>query len=131
MIKGRQPGDNITIMNTLFWKVIDNGNKFHDYLSLVYKDCDTGLKYVEELTDPDYEYYMVDPDHRVDYNRLFIPEEQAIPITVPYKDIEKDIAKRTGLKDYFYDVNIHVLFYLLLKSPFECFVSHNMQGTTA
>lgn len=102
MIKGRQPGSNITIMNTLFWRGVD-GNKLRDYLSLVYKDYDTGLKYVEEIVDPDYEYYMANPDSRVDYNRLFIPESEATAIIVPYKDLEKDIAKRVGLKDYFYE----------------------------
>lgn len=103
MIKGRQSGSNITIMNTLFWRGIDSGNKMRDYLSLIYKDYDTGLKYVEEIVDPDYEYYMANPDSRVDYNRLFIPESEATAITVPYKDLEKDIAKRVGLKDYFYE----------------------------
>lgn len=103
MIKGHQPGSNITIMNTLFWRGIDNSGKMRDYLSLIYKDYDTGLKYVEEKVDPDYEYYMANPDSRVDYNRLFIPESEATAITVPYKDLEKDIAKRVGLKDYFYE----------------------------
>ena len=103
MIKGRQPGSNITIMNTIFWRAMDDSNKLHDCLSIVYKDCDTGLKYVEELVDPDYEYYIANPDARVEYNRLFIPESDATAVTVPYKDLEKDIAKRVGLKDYFYE----------------------------
>ena len=103
MIKCRQPGDNITIMNTLFWRAVDDGGKLRDCLSIVYKDCDTGLKYVEEIIDPDYEYYMVQPQFRTDYNRLFILEDQAVQITVPYKDVEKDIAKRTGLKEFFYE----------------------------
>ena len=103
MIKGRQPGSNITIMNTLFWRGVDSNNKLRDYLSLVYKDYDTGLKYVEEIIDPDYEYYMANPDSRVNYNRLFIPESEATAIVVPYKDLEKDIANRVGLKDFFYD----------------------------
>ena len=42
MIKGRQPGSNITIMNTLFWRAIDDSGKMRDCLSIIYKDCDTG-----------------------------------------------------------------------------------------
>lgn len=103
MIKGRQPGSNITIMNTIFWRAIDDSGKMRDCLSIIYKDCDTGLKYVEELIDPDYEYYIANPDSRVGYNRLFIPEENATAVTVPYKDLEKDIAKRVGLKEFFYE----------------------------
>ena len=87
MIKGKKSGDNITLMNTIFWRGQDlKDNKFKEFLTLVYKDCDTGLKYVQEIIDPDYEYYIVDPDYRANYNRLFIPEDQAHSITVPYKD---------------------------------------------
>lgn len=104
MIKGYKPGDNITIMNTIFWRGTDpKDNKFKDYLTIVYKDCDTGLKYVQESNNPDYEYYIANPDNRVDYNRLFIEEDQVETIVVPYKDLEKDIAKRTGLTEFFFE----------------------------
>ena len=103
MIKGRQPGDNITIMNTLFWRGIDQDGNYTDFLDIIYKDCDTGLKYVQEMTDPDYEYYIAHDDSRVDYNRLFIEESKVDTVTVPYRDLEKDIANRVGLKDYFYE----------------------------
>lgn len=103
MIKGRQPGDNITIMNTLFWRGIDQDGNYTDFLDIIYKDCDTGLKYVQEMTDPDYEYYVAHDDSRVDYNRLFIEESKVDTVTVPYRDLEKDIANRVGLKNYFYE----------------------------
>lgn len=102
MISGHKPGDNITIMNTQFWRAqMDNG-KYKDFLTLVYKDCDSGLKYVEEIENPDYIYYLAKPDNRVTYPRLFIEEEHAEPIYVKYKDLEKDIAKRVGLSEFFY-----------------------------
>lgn len=104
MIKARQPGDNITIMNTLFRRGPDPlDGKFKEYLTVIYKDCDTGIKYAEEIIDPEYEYFMVNPDKRVSYNRLFIPKQDAESILVPYKDLEKDIAKRLGLKDFYYE----------------------------
>lgn len=103
MIKGRNPGDNITIMNTMFRRGQDpKDNKFKDFLTLVYKDCDTGLKYKEEIIDPDYEYYVAKEGSRTNYNRLFIERENTEKITVPYKDLEKDIATRLGMKDFYY-----------------------------
>lgn len=103
MIKGRQQGDNITIMNTMFKRGTDpRDNKFKEILTLVYKDCDTGLKYKEEIENPDYEYYIANEDNRVNYNRLFIEKENTEKISVPYKDLEKDIAERVGLKDFYY-----------------------------
>lgn len=103
MIRGRQPGDNITIMNTLFWRGMNNDGDYIDFLDVIYKDCDTGLKYVQEMVNPDYEYYIAHEDSRVDYNRLFIEEDKVDTITVPYRDLEKDIATRVGLKNYFYE----------------------------
>ena len=77
MIRGRKPGANITLMNTLFWRNLDpEKNKLNEYLTLVYKDCDTGLKYAEEIINPDYEYYIANPNNRVNYNRLFIEEDK-------------------------------------------------------
>ena len=39
MIKGREPGDNITLMNTMFKRAPDpTDGKFKDFLTLVYKD---------------------------------------------------------------------------------------------
>ena len=104
MIKNAKPGDNITLMGTTFWRGCDpKDNSFKDYLTLVYKDCDTGMKYAEEKENPDYEYYIATPDNRVNYNRMFIPEDQTETIVVPYRDIEKDIAKKVGMTEYFYE----------------------------
>lgn len=104
MIKGRAIGDNITLMNTLFYRKKDAPNKkVKEHLALVYKDCDTGLKYIEEKVDPDYEYYIAKEDKRVSYPRLFIPKSDVEKITVPHKDLERDIAMRIGLTDYFYE----------------------------
>lgn len=104
MLKGRQPGDNITIMNTLFRRGQDpTDNKFKEFLTIVYKDLDTGQKHMEEIVDPEYEYFIAKPEHRAEYNRLFIEKENAEAVLVPYKDLEKDIAKRVGLTEFFYD----------------------------
>ena len=104
MIKGRNPGSNITLMNNMFIQRIDpTDGKFHQYMTLVYKDLDSGIKHVEEIEDPDYEYYMIHPDKRVDYNRLFVSKDEVDRIVVPYGSLEKDIALRLGLKDFYYE----------------------------
>lgn len=104
MIKGRQQGDNITLVNTMFYRRTDpRDNKFKEFLTLIYKDCDTGLKYKEEIIDPDYEYFVINPDKRVNYPRLFAPKSDVESVIVPYKDLEKDIAKRVGMTEYFYE----------------------------
>lgn len=104
MIKGRTAGDNITLLNTMFRRGIDpSDGKFKDFLTIIYKDCDTGNKYAQEIVDPDYEYYLINPDKRVNYNRLFVPKEDTEKITVKYKDLEKDISKRVGMSEFFYE----------------------------
>lgn len=104
MIKGRNPGDNITLLNSMFIQGTNpSSGKFEQIMTLVYKDLDSGMKHVEEITDPDYEYYMIHPDKRVDYNRLFVPKSDVDKITVPFGALEKDIALRLGMKDFYFD----------------------------
>lgn len=106
MIPGRQPGDNITLLNTIFWYAQDQNSKKHNQvLDIIYKDLDSNQKYFCELINPDYEYYIAKPENRVDYNRLFIPENETTKVVVPYKDLEKSIAENVGMKD-FYKANI-------------------------
>lgn len=103
MIKGRKPGDNITIMNTMFSRGKNHTDgKYREILTVVYKDCDSGLKYKQEINGPDYEYYVANEDSRTSYNRLFIEEDKATKVTIPYNQLEKDIAEKVGMKDYYY-----------------------------
>lgn len=103
MIKGRDPGDNITLMNTMFRRGQGPDGKFHEFLTIVYKDYDTGLKYAEEIIDPDYEYYIINPNKRTDYNRLFVSADDCTKVVVPYRELERSIAEYANLKEYFYD----------------------------
>ena len=98
-----KPGANLTIMNTLAANFKDDKEKFHEGLILVYKDCDSGIKYKSEITDPDYTFYIAKDDKRLGHNRLFIEKDSVIPITVHHRDVEKEIAKLTGNKQFFYD----------------------------
>ena len=104
MIKGRNPGDNITLIDVMFRRSVDpSDNKLKDFLTIVYKDCDTGLKYFQEIVDPTYEYYLINPDKRVSYPRLFVSKNDVTSVEVPYKDLEKSIAKNVGLSNFYYE----------------------------
>lgn len=104
MIKGRNPGANITIMNTMFRKIVNpENNKFKDVLTIVYKDCDTMQKHMQEIVNPEYDYYIVNDDYKTSYNRLFIEEDKVRKISVPYKDLEKSIAENTNNLEMFYE----------------------------
>ena len=102
-LKSHQPGANITIMNTMSSSFKDEKEKFHEGLILVYKDVDTGILYKEEMIDPDYTFYVADPDHRVNYNRIFVEKKYCHPVTVPHRKVESKIADITGNKEFFKD----------------------------
>lgn len=102
-LRSHKPGSNITIMNTLSGNFKDKQDKYYEGLILIYKDCDTGMLYKEEMIDPEYTFYVSKDDKRVKYNRLFVPVEDVEPITVPHREIEKEIAIMTGNKQFFYD----------------------------
>lgn len=104
IITGRKAGDNITLMNTLYHRgedILDG--KIKDYLTIVYKDTDTGLKYKQEIANPDYKYYISKSDRMTGYNRLFATEDEVEEVIVPYKDLERSIALSTGNKQFFYN----------------------------
>lgn len=100
-LKSHKPGAKITIMNTLAGRYKDNDGKYHEGLILVYKDPDTGIKYAHEITDPPYTFYVANDDSRVSYNRLFVEEKDVHPVTVPHKQVEREIAKITGNLSFF------------------------------
>ena len=107
MIKGRLPGDNITLLNAMYFKKTEfdaNGKtKYNDYMTLVYKDCNTGLKYKEEIKNPDYEFYVANDDKRETYNRLFIPAQDCHKVSTPYMEVERTIAKMIGCENFYFE----------------------------
>lgn len=96
---------NVTLLNTVYSKPAKKEDgKYHDSITLVYKDNDTGIKHRIYLEDPLYEYFMLKEGEPVPkYNMLFVEMDRVDPIIVPYKDLEKDIAIRTDNLEFFYD----------------------------
>lgn len=106
LIKQYKEGSDITLINTMYlyprkdpktekW---DKGS-----ITLVYKDNETDKKYNQTIDNPDYELYIAKQDTKIENNELFIEKEKVDKFTVPYNDLEKFIAERTGNMEFYYD----------------------------
>ena len=101
-------GSDLTIMNTFYqYPKFEDGKKVEDdYIALVYKDNVTGKKKYKIIKKPEYTFYILKNEaDRVNYNRMFIERDKVTPVTVPYLEVEKEIAKLTGNEE-FYVTNI-------------------------
>lgn len=79
-----------------------------DYLYIIYKNVDTGEKYLEAIPDPKMTIYFEKPEYRNhSYNKNFTEIEKLVPHTVKEKDIIYKIAEDMGdrgkamLNEYF------------------------------
>ena len=87
--------------NTMLLDVIHHKESkdtdWNDYLDIVYKDLDTGEKFVETIESPTMEIYFVKPEFQnFDYNKSFMELDQCDMHTAKYKDIPFYIAKQGG-----------------------------------
>lgn len=104
MILDLPNGANITVLNTVYHypeKDENTGKYKKDYIVIVYKDNDTGIKYHKIIYRPKYTFYMLDEDPG--YNLFFAHESEVTPVECYYTDIEKTIAELTDNKEFFYD----------------------------
>ena len=99
------PGANITLMNVFYAfpkKNEKTGKREKDYVTLIYKDNDTGIKYHETIYEPEYTYYLLKPEYQTPtFNMHFIEREKVDPVTCPYNSITRSIAEKTGNLDIF------------------------------
>lgn len=100
-----KPGSNLTILNTMYTRPRkdESGHKKKDYLTLVYKDLDTGTKYHKTIYEPKYTYYVIKPEFLKPYPQFFIEKDKVEPVTVKYSGLNLDIAKRIGCEDQFFE----------------------------
>ncbi len=104
LIKGRQHGDDITILNNWYrYPAKDNvTGKYDDgSMTVVYRDNQTGQKFHQYTKNPKCRFYMAKPEVYIDHNMLFIPESQLDKYIVPYKDQLRSIAELIGKKDFY------------------------------
>lgn len=95
-------GSDITIMNTYYQRPIwEDGKKIcDDFIILVFKENDTGIKRRAILKKPKYTYYMSKPGKALDYCQLYVSKEDVDEVNVPFVDLVKDIAERTDNKEF-------------------------------
>lgn len=93
-LSGALDSSNLMILNTYYDKGTDDFSTPDDVLDIVYKDMDTGKKYVETIHSPRIEVYVVKPEYRTfTYMRNFIDYSKCDKLTVPYKTRFAEVAK--------------------------------------
>lgn len=100
-----KPGDNLTILNVEYERPHrkEDGKLSKDYITLIYKNLDNGTKEHKTIYEPPFRYYMIKEGKEKPYSQFCVPKEDVVPITVKYNELLKDIAKRTGHLEDFYD----------------------------
>ena len=84
VLKTVKPGMNIVPLKVIYDRDYNNG----DILSIVYKDVDTGKKYVENIPNPEYEMYIIKPEYR---NNMSFDSRYCAAYM--HDAIEKDLCK--------------------------------------
>lgn len=107
MIRGYEDGANLTIMNTFysFPKKQNDGKWDKGSITIVYRDNDTGEKKVQVFEDPMYTIYKAKDGVNFEYREIFAKKELLEPVTVPYRNLDREIAAITG-NERFYKENI-------------------------
>jgi DNA polymerase elongation subunit (family B) len=106
MITGYPEGSNITVLNTTYQyprRKEDGSGYSDDIMQILYRDNNTGEKKIEEIHNPDYEFYEANDDVVIDHNLFFIEKEKVHTVKVPYKNLLKKIAEDTDNSEFFYD----------------------------
>lgn len=105
MIKKYIEQSNITILDAIYIRPqkLDNGKWDNGRMMLIYKDLNTNKKHYEIIEDPEIEYYMLKEGEKAAKNSIFIESDKVDKITTKYRNIEKDIAKRTGNEEFYRD----------------------------
>lgn len=96
LIPGYPKGSNLTIINTAYVgrMKLEDGTVSKDFISILFRDNDTGAKKVHTIYQPMYTFYKLKEKYAIpDSNLFFIEKEKVDPITCKYADILKAIAQ--------------------------------------
>ena len=105
MILDYPQGSDLTLMNTIYQhpKKQEDGKYTKPVMSLLYKDNITGQKHIKEIENPTYKFYVANEDVYLQTPEFFIENDKVHEVEVPYKDLEKEIAKITDRESFYYD----------------------------
>jgi len=112
IIPGYPKGSNLTILNTAYCgrKVLETEDEegeikksvTKDFIAILFRDNDKGVKKVHVIYEPLYTFYLLDEDYELpDHNLFFIEKDKVVPITCKYADILKCIAEVTDNKEFY------------------------------
>ena len=87
--------DDIMFLNTIYHRP-NRDNDYTDMLEIIYKIISTGEKEVISIPKPKMDIYVSKPEFKNSFYREFMPLSQVDKVSVPYKDIELEIAKMAG-----------------------------------
>lgn len=76
----------LMLLNIMYFD--DHDYKKSDVLTIIFKDIDTGKKYVENITDPEIDIWIVKPEFRdrvAGISRDWYPKEWMMKVRVPYR----------------------------------------------
>lgn len=91
------------LLNVFYHRKDKDAADRSDYASVVFKDVNTGRKWIQTIKDPLYMMYIVKPDHRTyTHYPSYMPLEQCDQKIVKFQYILQEIAKVGGkeTKDY-------------------------------
>ena len=104
--KDSQGENDLTVLNTIYHKPYKDPetNKWtNGAMTIVAKDNTNGMKQHDIIEDPDFTFYMAKEEVPVDNNLFFIKQDKVDPVTVKYRNLEKEIAGKIGCTELFYD----------------------------
>lgn len=99
------PGSNITILNAVYYRPKDYNE--NDYMSITYKDLDTGIKYIDNIPNPEFEYHVL-KNEAEDLESLSYPgayyrnSDDYRPVVTRHRELLSSIAKNVGEEDTYY-----------------------------
>lgn len=109
MLEQYEEGYDLTVLKCIYHKPRrdESGGFTTGSIDIVYRDNVTGEKKLESINDPSYTYYMIKDEfmkaENIDYTPMYVEKENCIEITVPFRELEKDIAIRTDRQDLYWE----------------------------
>ena len=118
---------NLMILNTYYDRGGYDMNIGDDVLDIIYKDIDTGKKYVETIKNPDIEIWIVKPEFRT-YSHIkdFEEIDRCIPVKIKYKSRYKALAKilkvpyeQVKFSPYIYQADMDICHFYMMQFSLE------------
>ena len=107
---------NLMLIKTYYNPGSKDYNEPDDVLDIIYKDIDTGKKYVETIPNPKVEIYILKPEYRTySYYKNFESIDKCTKYLIPYKSRYSEVAKILGcdaneakFSNYVYQLDLDV-----------------------